>query len=99
MIRISRAKKVLLLTLAIIIFIIANRISSVQHLTARFAASMYVSLKYQELDLEYQNVEYSPQFEDYSVAYKDRDGRVYGFMVTPKSMPVIIMHDPLSETP
>ncbi|MGD6845869.1 hypothetical protein [Rossellomorea aquimaris] len=99
MIRVSRTKKVMLLVLAIILIIVANRISSVQHLTARIAANLYVSLKYQDLDLEYQNVEFSPQFGDYSVAYKDKDGKVYGFMVTPKSMPVIILHDPLNESP
>jgi hypothetical protein len=99
MIRVSRTKKVMLLVLAIILIIVANRISSVQHLTARIAANLYVSIKYQDLDLEYQNVEFSPQFGDYSVAYKDKDGKVYGFMVTPKSMPVIILHDPLNESP
>ncbi|MGG3916417.1 hypothetical protein [Bacillus sp. es.034] len=99
MIRLSRTKKVMLLCFGIILIIVANRISTVQHLTARIATNLYVSLKYQELDLEYQNVEFSPQFGDYSVAYKDKDGKVYGFMVTPKSMPVIILHDPLSETP
>jgi hypothetical protein len=99
MIRVSRTKKVMLLVLAIILIIVANRISSVQLLTARIAANLYVSIKYQDLDLEYQNVEFSPQFGDYSVAYKDKDGKVYGFMVTPKSMPVIILHDPLNESP
>ncbi len=99
MIRVSRTKKVMLIALAIILIIIANRISSVQHLTARIATNLYVNLKYQDLDLEYQTVEFSPQFGDYSVAYKDKNGKVYGFMVTPKSMPVIILHDPLSETP
>ncbi|MCA1064282.1 hypothetical protein QTG56_03575 [Rossellomorea sp. AcN35-11] len=99
MIRLSRANKVILLGLAIILIIAANQISSVQHMTARIATKMYVSLKYQELDLEYQDVEFSHQFGDYSVAYKDKDGKVYGFMVTPKSMPVIILHDPLHETP
>ncbi len=86
--------------LLVILFLIiaANQISSVQQLTARMATKLYVGWKYSHLDLKYQNVEYSPQFGDYSVSYKDKDGKIYGFMVTPKKMPVIILHDPLSDS-
>jgi hypothetical protein len=99
MFRLSRANKVILTIAAILLFIAANQMTIVQHLTARIATKLYVGLKYNHLDLKYQDVEFSPQFGDYSVAYKDKDGRVYGFMVAPKSMPVIILHDPLNESP
>jgi hypothetical protein len=91
MLRLSRANKVILTIAVILLFIAANQMTIVQHL--------YVGLKYNHLDLKYEDVEYSPQFGDYSVAYKDKDGRVYGFMVAPKSMPVIILHDPLNDSP
>jgi hypothetical protein len=99
MLRLSRASKVAISVAAIILFIAANQITFVQHFTARAATKLYVGWKYNHLDLEYEDVEFSPQFGDYSVAYKDKEGRVYGFMVAPKSMPVLILHDPLNESP
>ncbi|MCA1056106.1 hypothetical protein LCM10_13990 [Rossellomorea aquimaris] len=97
--RLSRASKVIISIAAIILFVAANQMTIVQHFTARAATKIYVGWKYNHLDLEYEDVEFSPQFGDYSVAYKDKEGRVYGFMVAPKSMPVIILHDPLNERP
>jgi hypothetical protein len=51
------------------------------------------------MDLTFQHVEYSPQFGDYFVAYKDKDGEIYNFMVTPKLIPAIILYDPLDPGP
>lgn len=96
---IAESKKTLSILLVAILFVTANQIPGVQHVTARIATNVYINFKYEHLKLSYDSVEYSPQLGDYSVAYKDGDGKRYGFMVTPKAMPIFIRHDPLEPAP
>jgi hypothetical protein len=44
---------------------------------------------------KFQNAEYAYGFGDYSVRYRDRDGKTVGFMLCPKEFPVLIRYDSL----
>lgn len=94
-----RTKVTMIVILFILVIVVSNQFTVVQHATARLTASTYVSFKYIDMDLSFDKVEYSPQFGDYSVSYKDNNGKRYSFMVTPKFMPVVILYDPLNPGP
>jgi len=81
----------------IIVLIIAEQFSPVQRATARATASVYVALKYNAMDLAYQGVEYSPQFGDYFVSYRSKEGKQLAFAVKSRRMPFIVSFDPLKQ--
>ncbi|MCQ6557515.1 hypothetical protein [Paenibacillus mendelii] len=85
----------ILLIAFIALVLIANQFTIVQQATARFTSFVYVTFKYNEKDLKYDQIEFSPQFGSYMVRYTDKDHQSYAFEVASKSMPVIVVFDPL----
>ncbi|SCW67417.1 hypothetical protein SAMN04487970_102714 [Paenibacillus tianmuensis] len=89
-----KRKKTIILSI-IFIILVFHMTGTIQRVTARLTLSIYITMKYNEMELKYKKIEYSSQFGDYIVSYESKEGIVYNFMVTPKFMPVIISFDPI----
>lgn len=92
----AKYKRCSIIMFAIIaLIVILNQFTAVRHASARTTAFLYVALKHNDRDLKYEQIEYSPQFGDYMVKYRDADQKPYTFQVSSKSMPFLIVYDPL----
>lgn len=90
-----KVKKKVIGSIVAILLILSEVTGVLPYLTARLSTSIYVTSKHKDKEFKFQYVEYSSQFGDYIVVYKDNNGKNYGFMVTPKIMPIIILYDPI----
>ncbi|MFT9488444.1 hypothetical protein TEPIDINF_002973 [Tepidibacillus infernus] len=89
-------KKSVIIAIVILVVIVLLQISTILPKTvATISTSLYVNIKYNDLDLQYQYVEFDTHFGDYFVTYKDKNGKKISFTVTPKLFPVYILYDPL----
>ena len=90
-----KLKKKVIVFMVVISIIISEVTGVLPYLAARLSTSIYITSKHKDINFKFQYVEYSPQFGDYIVVYKDNNGKNWGFMVTPKILPIIILYDPL----
>lgn len=89
-------KKSLIIAIVIVVVIVLFQISIIfPKIVATISASIYVNIKYSDLELQYQYVDFDTHFGDYFVTYKDKNGNKISFTVTPKLFPVYILYDPL----
>jgi len=68
-------------------------------MTARLSTSMYVNIKYSDIEPQYQHADYSPQFGNYIVSFRDKDGGTFSREVSPKVIPIIVIYDSLDPGP
>lgn len=92
-------KKSIITLLLLLLFLLSYQFNFVQKMTARLTASVYTSYKYNDLDLTYHKTEFSSQFGNYFISYKDKNGKVIAFEITPKFFPVFVSFDPLDSAP
>lgn len=88
-------KKLVIITVIIVSLGVCEIIGVLPYVVARITASIYVTLNYPTKGLKFQNAEYAYGFGDYSVRYRDKDGKTVGFMLCPKEFPVLIRYDSL----
>ncbi|CAH1190067.1 hypothetical protein PAECIP111893_00150 [Paenibacillus plantiphilus] len=92
-------KKSTITLLILFLIILSYQFNFIQKMTARLTASVYTSFKYNDLDFSYQKTEFSSQFGNYFISYKDKNGKVIAFEVTPKFFPVFVSFDPIDSAP
>lgn len=90
-----KTKKIIFLLIIIVVVVVLLQFAVIQKAAARLTTTLYVNIKYSDRDFQYQYIEYVPQFGDYFVAYKDKNGEIISFTVTPKFFPIFVLYDPL----
>jgi len=89
-------KKVIIF-LIIMIFIILFEVTGViPYVSTRLSTTIYVNLKYNNLNLKFKKVEFSPAHDTYYGVFIDKNGKIYNFFTIPKILPVIILYDPIN---
>lgn len=84
-------------TIVFILIFLVIASHNIQKSLAVFSASMYVKSKYEDRKFQYENAEFVPQFGDYFVTFKDKNGNKFSLTMTPKFFPVFVLHDPLDQ--
>lgn len=72
---------------------VAHFAGTLPYIVARTVSSVYVSINYPERKLKFERGEYAYGFGYYSVVYRDKDGNIMDFMLSPKEFPFFIVWD------
>lgn len=88
-------RKIITIISFLIILIFVLLPNNIQYIAARISTYIYIKNNYSEMNFKYKSFEYQQFFGEYSITYIDENSKTYNFMLTPKILPVIVMHDPI----
>jgi hypothetical protein len=90
-------KKRIFILFIIIIFITLFEVTGIiPYVSARLSTTIYVNVKYKNLNLKFSKIEFSPVHNNYYAAFIDKKGKIYNFFIMPKIMPILILYDPIN---
>lgn len=89
----SKLKKIIIVITIIASLGISEFIGVLPYVVARISSSIYIAINYPSKGLKFVSAEYAYHFGDYSVLYKDKEGKGAGFMLFPKEFPIFIRYD------
>ena len=85
----NKRRKILLAIIYIAILILILWISGIiPKQIAKVSATNYLKENFPKLQLEYEDIEWSSSFGAYSVKFKDKNNKTYGFLMNNKYFPV-----------
>ncbi|ARU60989.1 hypothetical protein CBW65_07740 [Tumebacillus avium] len=64
---------------------------------ARFTATIYMTIKHSDKQLDYQGLQYEPHFDQYMVTYQDENGNTFSIAIFSKQLPFVVIYDPLDQ--
>ena len=83
-------KKIIIVSIIIILVVIFGLWISgiIPKQIAKISSSIYLKSNFPEEELEYVNIEWSSHHDNYIIQYKDKNNKLYGFVIGPKYFPI-----------
>ncbi|MBL4936976.1 hypothetical protein JK636_14575 [Clostridium sp. YIM B02515] len=89
-----RKNKKKIITVAIILCLaLSEAVGILPYVAARAASRIYVTINHSSSKLKFVDAEYAYGFGNYSVSYRDKEGKLQSFMMFPKVFPVFVVFD------